>query len=139
MQRPQNARVQSYKDLEAWKLAMAIVIKIYQTTLTFPTDEKFGLTAQLRRAAVSIPSNIAEGRGRLGVGDFRRFVSIARGSVAEVETQIAVAIDLGYLATDDVMSLSSELDRLSKMLYGLYRSLGDGSVGDRTRDAGGGS
>ena len=65
---------------------MAIVVEIYRITRTFPAEEKFGLVSQLRRAAVSIPSNIAEGRGRLGVGEFRRFVAIPRGSVAEVET-----------------------------------------------------
>ena len=102
---------------------MDVVIETYRVTAAFPADERFGLTAQLRRAAVSIPSNVAEGHSRLGAGEFRRFVSIARGSVAEVETQIAVAVALGFVGADEVASLSSQLDRLSKMLFGLYRGL----------------
>ena len=102
---------------------MEIVVEIYRVTKTFPADEKFGLTAQLRRAAVSIPSNIAEGHDRLGAAEFRRFVSIARGSVAEVETQIAAAIALAFITADKVALLSSHLERLSKMLFALYRRL----------------
>ncbi len=102
---------------------MEIVIEIYNLTRAFPAEEKFGLSAQLRRAAVAIPSNIAEGHSRLGAGEFRRFVSIARGSVGEIDTQIAVAVALSFLGADEVTSLSSRLDRLSKMLFGLYRRL----------------
>jgi len=102
---------------------MQIVVEIYCLTRAFPPEEKFGLTAQLRRAAVSIPSNIAEGRGRLGAAEFRRFVSIARGSVAEVETQIAVAVALEFVGAEEIKLLVSELDQLSKMLFSLYRSL----------------
>ena len=102
---------------------MEIVIDIYNLTRPFPAEEKFGLTAQLRRAAVAIPSNIAEGHSRLGAGDFRRFVSIARGSVGEIDTQIAVAVALNFIGADEVASLSAQLDRLSKMLFGLYRRL----------------
>ena len=123
MPRSARARIESYRDLDAWQLAMEILIQIYQVTRAFPAEERFGLIAQLRRAAVAIPSNIAEGRGRLGAAEFRRFVSIARGSVAEVETQLAVATALGYAHADQVTSLSSELDRLSKMLFSLPRSL----------------
>ena len=81
------------------------------------------LISQLRRAAVAIPSNIAEGRNRLGAAEFRRFVSVARGSVAEVETQLAVAVALGFVNASEIASLSSRLDELSKMLFGLYRRL----------------
>jgi len=116
-----RSRIRHYRDLDVWQVAMQIVVDIYGVTRTFPGDERFGLIAQLRRAAVAIPSNIAERHSRLGPGEFRRFVSIARGSVAEVETQIAVAVALGF--ADEVASLSSELNRLSKMLFGLYRSL----------------
>jgi four helix bundle protein len=115
--------ISSYRDPDAWQLAMEVVIDVYDLTRAFPGEEKFGRSAQLRRAAVSIPSNIAEGHNRIGPGEFRRFVSIARGSVAEVETQIAVAVALGFIDADQVTSLSSQLDRLSKMLFGLYRSL----------------
>src|SRR5215467_1514600 len=123
MSKSDRGRVKSYRDLDAWQLAMEIVIAIYNVTRAFPAEEKFGLSAQLRRAAVSIPSNIAEGHNRIGPGELRRFVSIARGSVAEVETQIAVAVALGFIDADEVESLSSQLDRLSKMLFGLHRSL----------------
>ena len=102
---------------------MQIVVSIYHITRAFPGEEKFGLVAQLRRAAVSIPSNIAEGHSRLGAAEFRRFVSIARGSVAEAETQLAVAVALGFVAGDVIIPLSLDLERLSKMLFGLYRSL----------------
>ena len=115
--------ITSYRDLDAWQLAISIVIETYRVTAALPAEERFGLTAQLRRAAVSIPSNIAEEHSRLGATEFRRFVSIARGSVAEVETQIAVSVALGFVGAEDVAPLSSDLDRLSKMLFGLYRGL----------------
>jgi len=102
---------------------MGIVVDSYRVTAAFPREERFGLTSQLRRAAVSIPSNIAEGHSRLGGGEFRRFVSIARGSVGEVDTQIAVAIALGFVNVDATALLSPRLDELSKMLFGLHRSL----------------
>lgn len=102
---------------------MDIVIEIYRLTRAFPPEEKFGLVAQLRRAAVSIPSNIAEGRNRLGAAEFRHFVSMARGSVAEVETQLAVAVALTFVGADEVTTVSARLDELSKMLFGLYRRL----------------
>jgi four helix bundle protein len=123
MPKPTRPRTTSYRDLNVWQLAMDIVIDIYRVTTAFPAEEKFGLIAQLRRAAVSVPSNIAEGHNRLGRAEFRRFVSIARGSVAEVETQIAVAVALGFINADVSASLSARLDRLSKMLFGLYSRL----------------
>ena len=119
---PRN-RIGSYRDLDVWQIAMDIVVEIYRVTRAFPAEEKFGLTAQLRRAAIAIPSNIAEGRNRLGAAEFRRFVSIARGSVAEVETQLAVATALAFVSSGEIASLSSRLDELSKMLFGLYRRL----------------
>ena len=123
MPKSTRTRIESYRDLDAWQLAMKLVVEIYHLTRSFPVEERFGLTAQLRRAAVSIPSNIAEGHDRIGGTEFRRFVSIARGSVAEVETQIAVAVALGFLRADEITSLSSELIRLSKMSFSLHRSL----------------
>jgi four helix bundle protein len=123
MPKSTRTRIGSYRDLDVWRFAMEIVIEIYRVTRAFPPEEKFGLIAQLRRAAVAIPSNIAEGRNRLGAAEFRRFVSIARGSVAEVETQLAVAVALGFVGADEIESLSSRLDELSKMLFGLYRRL----------------
>ena len=89
--------VQSYRDLVAWNKAMELVTEIYRVTKKFPKEELFGLMSQLRRAAVSIPSNIAEGKGRLSKGEFRQFLGNARGSLAEVETQILIAQNLSYL------------------------------------------
>ena len=118
-----HTRIASYRDLDIWQLAMKIVVGIYRVTRAFPAEEKFGVVAQLRRAAVAIPSNIAEGHSRLGAGEFRRFVSIARGSGAEVETQLAVAVALEFIRADEITSPLSQLDRLSKMSFSLYRSL----------------
>ena len=123
MAKSNGTRIGSYRDLDVWQLAMEIVVEVYRVTRAFPAEERFGLIAQLRRAAVAVPSNIAEGRNRLGAAEFRRFVSIARGSVAEVETQLAVAVALGFVGAGEIASLASRLDELSKMLFGLYRRL----------------
>lgn len=117
---------------------MEIVVDVYRATRVFPAEEKFGLVAQLRRAAVSVPSNIAEGRGRLGAGEFRRFISIARGSVAELQTQLAVAVALRFIDAKEIAPLSEKLDRLSKMLFSLYRSLDRADTGRRRLAGGGG-
>jgi four helix bundle protein len=82
--------VQSYRDLVAWQKSMDLVVEIYHWTQSFPRTETYGLTSQLRRAAVSIPSNIAEGHDRLSTGEFRQFLGHARGSLVEVETQILI-------------------------------------------------
>jgi four helix bundle protein len=96
---------------------------VYQETAQFPSEEKFGLTSQMRRAAVSIPSNIAEGHARTGSGEFLHFLSIASGSVAELETQILLSIDLCYLDSASADALLNQLDSIGKMLRGLQRSL----------------
>ncbi|MCB9082604.1 MAG: four helix bundle protein, partial [Lewinellaceae bacterium] len=87
----------NHKDLDAWKISMELVQWIYEVTRDFPNQELYGLTNQLRRSAVSIPSNIAEGAARNSDKDFLRFLYIALGSLAEVETQLIIAINLGYL------------------------------------------
>ena len=99
---------------------MDTVVDTYHVSRAFPSDERFGLTAQVRRAAVAIPSNIAEGHDRLGSGEFRRFVSVARGSVAEVEAQLAIGVRLDFVEPHGIEDLSSQLTRLSKMLYSLH-------------------
>jgi four helix bundle protein len=113
-----------YKDLEVWQKAMVLTKAVYQVTTTFPSEERFGLVNQMRRAVVSIPSNLAEGHARAGVGEFRHFVSIAMGSTAERETQVLLGADLGYLNTQTKNILLSQLDTVGKMLRGLYKSLG---------------
>ena len=107
--------------LEAWKEAMALVSAIYRVTQDFPKDEIFGLTSQLRRAAVSVPSNIAEGAARHGSREFAQFLNIAIGSISEIETQLLIAVDLGYLAGNaPVFSL---LEQVSKLSNGLWKSV----------------
>ena len=118
-----NDWVKSYQDLEVWQKDRSLVKAVYQTTAGFPSAEKFGLVNQMRRAAVSIPSNIAEGRARSGTGEFRQFISIARGSVAELETQVILSTDLGYLDSKASEDLLRQLDVLGKMLRGLNKSL----------------
>jgi len=111
----------AHHNLEAWQKALALVKSIYTTTSTFPKAELYGLTSQMRRAAVSIPSNIAEGAARETTPEFLRFLYIARGSLAELETQLLIAADLGYLKEPD--PLMTQLDRVSAPLSGLIKSL----------------
>jgi four helix bundle protein len=96
---------------------------VYRLTQTFPPNELYGLTSQLRRAAVSIPANIAEGNARATLPDYARFVSIARGSVAEVETLICIASDLGYVSKPDTESALKEIDELGKMLNSMHQRM----------------
>ncbi len=115
--------VASYRDLVAWQRAMDLVEAVYRATARFPRDEIYGLTNQLRRCVVSVPSNLAEGQGRGEGPDFVRFVKIARGSVQEVETQIYVAHRLGYvddMCRDNLLGLTTEVCRL---IAGLLRAL----------------
>jgi len=116
-------QVLSFRDLEVWKRAMDLVVKVYGVTVRFPAEERFGLVAQLRRAAVSVPSNIAEGHARGSRGDYRHHLSIAQGSVAEVVTQLEIARLLGYLCAQDGRVLASCTDDVAKMLHGLRRAL----------------
>ncbi|WPL18257.1 four helix bundle protein [Thiorhodovibrio winogradskyi] len=111
--------VQSYKDLIVWQKALDLVEIVYQVTRVFPKEELYALTNQLRRAAVSIPSNIAEGHARSSTRDFHRFLSIARGSLAEVETQLLIAQRLGYLSDDQlapILSLQIEINKMTNRL-----------------------
>jgi four helix bundle protein len=113
----------SYRDLIAWHKAMDLVTEIYQVTRNFPKEEIFGLTSQLRRAAVSIPSNIAEGQGRLSKGEFRVFLGNARGSLSELETQLLIAQNLSYIdqqETDRLINIAAEMGRI---LNGLIASM----------------
>ena len=111
----------THHNLLAWQEAMELVKVVYQTTSHFPAFENFGLSNQLRRAAISIPSNIAEGAGREGAKEFLEFLSIARGSLSELETQILLARDLGYLPNPDNLIFS--IDRLFALIGGLMNSL----------------
>lgn len=108
-----------HRDLLVWQKAMKFVTEIYQATSNFPKDELYGLTAQLRRAAVSVPSNLAEGHGRNSRREFRQFIGQARGSLTEAETQVEIALNLGYLSPADSSELLSQAAEIGKMLNGL--------------------
>lgn len=118
-----NTTFKSYRDLDVWQRAMRLAKRIYQITQRFPGDERFGLTNQLRRSAVSVPSNLAEGHARFGAGEFSRFISITMGSVAEIETQILLSNDLGYITPELTQEVLRELDAIGKMLRGLAKSI----------------
>jgi four helix bundle protein len=112
-----------YRDLQVWDKAMELVLEVYRITALFPQDERFGLTAQLRRAAVSVPSNIAEGHARTTRREYKTFLSIARGSVAEVEVQLTLAERLGYLQSGAPAKALDYCDAISRMLTNLKRAL----------------
>jgi len=115
--------VKSYKDLLVWQKGIALVKKIYQLTQTFPDAERFGLVSQMRRAAVSIPSNIAEGQARHTRKEFIQFISHSEGSVAELETLVILGVELGYCALADTQEIANLTTELSKMLDSLRRKL----------------
>ncbi len=112
---------QHYRDLIAWQKAMDLVTHIYEITKKFPDDERYGLVSQMRRCAVSIPSNIAEGQARNSKGQFLQFVGIARGSVAELTTQILISQRLGYLSEPDLTI--DKAGEVGRILSGLANSL----------------
>lgn len=115
--------IQTHEDLDVWRVAMELAEHCYRLTAQFPQSELYGLTSQLRRAAVSIPSNIAEGFGRDQRGSFVQFLRIAQGSCREMETQLKLAIRLGLATTEDASSTTDRCLRVSKMLRALIRKL----------------
>ena len=119
---------QSYRDLIVWQRGMELTAAVYHLTRDFPKEELYGLTSQIRRAAVSIPSNIAEGQGRGSAGEFRQFLAIARGSNCEVETQLELARMLGFGKTESIREAEALAEEIRKMLFGLLDSL------DRTKN-----
>ena len=118
-----SGEVRHYRDLVVWQKAVDWVEAVYAATRHWPADERFGLTSQVRRAAVSVPSNIAEGCARRGTIEFIRYLSIARGSLAEVETQLIIAGKLGYMDQDSLTSRLHAADEISRMLSGLITKL----------------
>ena len=118
-----NASIESYRDLQVWQKSLAVSIDLYRTTQSFPPDERFGLTAQLRRAGVSVPSNIAEGYGRGSAKEYLRFLKIARGSIFEIETQLLIAVQLEYCSRVQFEELSEKLSESGRILAGLIRSI----------------
>ena len=114
----------SYRDLEVWQKAMDLVVECYRITNKFPRSELYGLTSQLRRAAVSVPSNIAEGRERQHTKEFVQHLAIAYGSLAELETHLQIAQRLNYLDSSQVRQVLEKTSEVGRMLNGLRRSLG---------------
>lgn len=110
-------KIQSYKDLIVWQKSMALVVTIYELTTTFPKSELYGITSQLRRAAVSIPSNIAEAWGRRSVKEYRQFYAISYGSVLELETQLLITQRLKFAHDSSYLKIYSLLTEVSKMLH----------------------
>jgi four helix bundle protein len=130
---PANSKPQGYRDLLVWQKGTALAKAVYQLTAEFPSEEKFGLISQMRRAAVSIPSNIAEGQARNTTGEFIQFISHAEGSAAELETQLTIAIDLGFLPAGDAVPCADSIAELRRMLNGLRRSLNGRTAPPRKR------
>jgi four helix bundle protein len=112
-----------HHKLKVWKRSRNFVKHVYQLTAKLPDEEKFGLTAQMRRAAISIPSNIAEGAGRNNHKEFNNYLRISQGSIAELETQILIGQDLGHFKDNMARPLLEELDEISRMVIGLQKSL----------------
>lgn len=114
----------SWRDLQVWQRAHQACLAVYRASAPFPAEERFGLVAQLRDAARSVPTNIAEGKGRATNADFRHFLIIARGSLEETRYHLLLARDLGYLSPSSHNTLESEYAEISRMLNALVRSLG---------------
>lgn len=115
--------IQSFRDLEVWQCAMRLVESVYAITTKFPPSELYGLTSQMRRCAVSIPSNIAEGRGRKGTREFINFLGIAYGSLCELQTQLELAHRLNFIEKDSHSRIQTQSDEVGRMLNGLTNSL----------------
>ena len=120
--------VKSYRDLVAWQKSIDLVIEIYVCTRFFPREETYGLVSQLRRAAVSVPSNIAEGHARLSTGEFRQFIGHALGSLMEIETQLLISERLNYVGSTRSADLLQRTAEVGKILNGLLHSLSDKNI-----------
>ena len=117
------AQIKSHRDLIVWQKAMDFVQCAYAATSKFPREETYALTSQIRRAVVSVPSNIAEGQGRRQAREYLYFLANARGSLLELDTQLEIAVRLRYLSTDNYSELKNQLDEIARMLNGLMRSV----------------
>ena len=117
--------VRDYKNIFVWQKSYSLVLEIYKITQSFPKHELYGLTSQIRRAAVSIPSNIAEGASRSSEVDFARFLEISLGSAFEMECQLLLAKDLGYVSDPGLGDIMQEIDEIKKMIYSLRKAVSD--------------
>jgi len=119
----EKTTARSYRDLVVWQKGIALVKEIYRLSSKFPAEEKFGLVSQMRRAAVSVPSNIAEGQARNTTSQFIHFISTAEGSLAELDTQLVIAIELDFCTSSDAQDAFSLIEEEQRMLNALRRSL----------------
>ena len=113
----------NFKDLKIWSKGIDLVIDIYKLTSKFPLEEKFGLISQIRRAAVSIPSNIAEGHSRKTSKDFKQFIAIAKGSLSELETQLIISFKLNFISKEEFEIINNRIKELEKMTASFYGKL----------------
>ncbi|HVF28725.1 MAG TPA: four helix bundle protein [Pyrinomonadaceae bacterium] len=120
-----NSQIRSHRNLIAWQKAMDLVVTVYSVGKTFPKEELFALTNQMRRAAASVPANIAEGQGRRSKGEFRQFLGNARGSLLELDTHMDLAFRLGYLNAEQYDGVQNQLQEVGRIINGLLRSLAD--------------
>jgi four helix bundle protein len=116
-------KVKSHKDLLVWQRSMDLVETVYRVTAKLPAVEQWGLIGQMRRAAISVPSNIAEGYGRQATGEYRHHLSFARGSLMELETQVLLCHRLGFLGSKEIESILDDIQQLSKMLSSLISKI----------------
>jgi len=119
----EKRKLKTYKDLIAWQKSYSLCLEIYRATKIFPQSEQYGLTAQMKRSALSVPSNIAEGYVRHGTRDYIRFLYIAYASLAELETQLLLAKDLGYIKSDDFKQIIGLQNEVQRVMRGLIESL----------------
>ena len=112
-----------YKELNVWKLAVELATEVYKVTAQFPAEEKFGLQSQIRRSAVSIASNIAEGAGRGSNGEFKQFLGIAYGSAYELETQLLISRNLAFISENDINQVVMRIEMIQKMIFKLKSNL----------------
>jgi four helix bundle protein len=120
--------MQSYKQLRVWQRAHALTLTVYRLATNLSADERFGLCSQLRRAAVSVPSNIVEGSKRQSNADYARFLNIAEASLAETEYLLLLAVDLGYLTHDAHEPIAAEIDEVARMLHALRTKVEQGGL-----------
>lgn len=127
--------IKTFRDLIVWQKSMSLVTELYRLSTAFPKEEVYGLTSQMRRCAVSIPSNIAEGFGRQSTSDYVRFLNIASGSLYELQTQIEISHNLGYVGKDAFDAIYEDTREIERMLSSLIRSLKRRNEGQRSRGA----
>ena len=116
-------KIHNFKELLVWQKAMSLTEFAYQLTSSFPIEEKYGLTSQIQRCAVSVPSNISEGSGRVSVKEFQHFISVAMGSLFELETQVTLALRFNYISNEQFQTFETMIKPIQKMSFGLYNSL----------------